>query len=202
MTVDLSAFYADVSKDRLYTFAADSPERRSAQTSMHAIADGLSRLLAPILPVTADEVWRHLPGTREASVHIAEFPARPSIDAMMNADLLARWDQLIAVRSEVNRVLEMARQEKTIGTSLAAHVTLRARGETAALLDAYRDQLPMLFIVSQTTLVHEGGEGTGLDVGVARAEGEKCPRCWRTVASVSTDGLCERCVGALAAHPS
>ena len=75
-TVDLSAFYADVSKDRLYTFAAGSPERRSAQTAMYLIADGLARLLAPILPVTADEMWRHLPGPREASVHLARVPAR------------------------------------------------------------------------------------------------------------------------------
>ena len=72
--MDLSAFYADVSKDRLYTFAADSPERRSAQTAMYIIADGLTRLLAPILPMTTDELWRHLPGTREESVHLAEFP--------------------------------------------------------------------------------------------------------------------------------
>ena len=76
-TVDLSAFYADVSKDRLYTFAAHDGARRSAQTAMYLIADGLSRLLAPILPFTSDEVWRHLPGSRLPSVHIAEFPSRP-----------------------------------------------------------------------------------------------------------------------------
>ncbi len=203
MTVDLSAFYADVSKDRLYTFAPTSPERRSAQTAMYVIADGLARLLAPILPVTAEEVWRHLPGTREASVHMAEFPAAFSIEEMLDAELLARWDRLIGARSDVNRALEAARQEKTIGMSLAAHVTLRARGETAALLEAYRDQLPMLFIVSQLQLVRDAGEGPSLEVSVTRAEGEKCARCWRTVPSVSsvaeTLGLCERCIGALPA---
>jgi isoleucyl-tRNA synthetase len=203
MTVDLSAFYADVSKDRLYTFAPAAPERRSAQTAMYHIADGLTRLLAPILPVTADEVWRHLPGSREASVHMAEFPGALAIEEMLDPDLLARWDRLLDVRSEVNRALEAARQEKTIGTSLAAHVTLRARGETADLLEAYRDQLPMLFIVSQLDLVRKDGEGGSLEVGVARAGGEKCPRCWRTVPSVSSDpdtlGLCDRCVGALPA---
>jgi isoleucyl-tRNA synthetase len=170
---------------------------------MYRIADGLARLLAPILPVTAEEVWRHLPGSREASVHMAEFPVAFSIEEMLDPDLLARWDRLIAVRSDVNRSLEAARQEKTIGTSLAAHVTLRARGETAALLEAYREQLPMLFIVSQLDLVHASGDGAALEVSVARAEGEKCPRCWRTVTSVSSDaetlGLCERCIGALPA---
>jgi isoleucyl-tRNA synthetase len=203
MTVDLSAFHADVSKDRLYTLAPNSSERRSAQTAMYIMADGLARMLAPILPVTADEVWLQLPGSREASVHIAEFPEALSIEQMLDPELLARWDKLIEIRGEVNRALEVARQEKTIGTSLAAQVTLHARGETAALLDAYRDQLPMLFIVSQLHLVREAGEGPSLEVDVARAEGEKCPRCWRTVPSVSTDaetsGLCERCVGALPA---
>jgi isoleucyl-tRNA synthetase len=206
MTVDLSAFYADVSKDRLYTFAAGSSERRSAQTAMYIIADGISRLLAPILPVNSDEVWQHLPGQREASVHIAEFPARPSVDGMLDADLLARWDRLMAVRGEVNRALESARQEKIIGTSLAAHVTVRARGETAALLEAHRDQLPMFFIVSQLDLVRAVGEGHDLEVSVARAEGDKCPRCWRMVPAISAEadtlGLCERCVGALAGTPS
>jgi isoleucyl-tRNA synthetase len=203
MTVDLSAFYADVSKDRLYTFAPGSVERRSAQTAMYIIADGLARMLAPILPITADEVWRHLPGAREASVHLAEFPVALSIEEMLDDELLARWDRLIAVRSEVNRALEVARQEKTIGTSLAAQVTLRARGETAALLEAYRDQLPMLFIVSQLQLVRDAGEGPPLEVRVTRADGEKCARCWRTVPSVSSEtdtlGLCQRCIGALPA---
>ena len=79
VTVDLSAFYADVSKDRLYTFAASSPERRSAQTAMYIMADGLARLLAPILPVTSDELWRHLPASREPSVHWSRFPERSTI---------------------------------------------------------------------------------------------------------------------------
>jgi isoleucyl-tRNA synthetase len=202
MTVDLSAFYADVSKDRLYTFAATSAERRSAQTAMYIIADGLARLLAPILPVTADEMWRHLPGRREDSVHLAEFPQKAAVEAMLDAELVSRWDRLIAVRDEVNRSLEAARQSKTIGTSLAAHVALRASGETAALLETYREQLPMLFIVSQLDIAAHAGDSP-LDVTVTRAEGEKCPRCWRTVPTVSTDaeslGLCERCIGALPA---
>jgi isoleucyl-tRNA synthetase len=199
--VDLSAFYADVSKDRLYTFPPGSPERRSAQTAMYTIADGLSRLVAPILPVTADEMWRHLPGRREDSVHLAEFPARASLEPLIDAELVARWQRLIAVRDEVNRALEAARQEKTIGNSLGARVSLQASGATAALLAQNRTDLPMLFIVSQVEL-EERNADDGLHVTVTRAEGEKCARCWRTVEAVSTapgtEGLCDRCQEAIA----
>src|SRR5678816_3509059 len=124
LTVDLSAFYADVSKDRLYTFGAASPERRSAQTVMYEMADGLARLLAPILPVTADELWKHLPGPREEAVHIATFPA--GVEAFVETTVDGRWTRLREIRDEVNRALETARQAKIIGTSLAAHVTLTA----------------------------------------------------------------------------
>ena len=200
-TVDLSAFYADVSKDRLYTLAAGDPARRSAQTAMYLIADGLSRLLAPILPFTSDEMWRHLPGSRLPSVHIAEFPSRAEVQAFEDRDLVARWERLIAIRDDVNRALEAARQGKTIGNSLGARVTLTAGGATGTLLRQYQDDLPMLFIVSQVGLqVTEGGEDT-LAIDVVRAEGYKCARCWRTVDTISsspdTDGLCERCVAAL-----
>jgi isoleucyl-tRNA synthetase len=199
LTVDLSAFYADVSKDRLYTFAASSPERRSAQTAMYVMADGLARLLAPILPVTADELWRHIPGAREESVHLAEFPKE--VDALIDVDLEARWTRLREIRDKVNGALETARQEKLIGTSLAARAALTAGGETAALLRRYEPDLPMLFIVSQVTLDTTGPEG--VSVAVARAEGEKCERCWRVVSEVSrnpgTEGLCSRCIDALPA---
>ncbi len=198
-TVDLSAFYADVSKDRLYTFAATSPERRSAQTAMYVIADGLTRLLAPILPVTTDELWLHLPGTREESVHLAEFPH--DAEALVDPALLERWDQFMRIRDDVNRALEAERQAKTIGNSLGAQVLLRARGADAALLERYRDDLAMLFIVSQADLEIADGDGPGVEITVARADGDKCPRCWRIVRSVSsaagTEGLCDRCVDAL-----
>jgi isoleucyl-tRNA synthetase len=205
-TVDLSAFYADVSKDHLYTLAPTSPERRSAQTAMYIIADGLARLLAPILPVTADDLWRHLPGrpgSREASVHLSEFPAADAVAALVDEGLVERWDRLITVRDEVNRLLEAARQDKTIGTSLGARVTLRARGETLALLERYVSDLPMLFIVSQVDLEPASAEAPELAISVSRANGVKCPRCWRTVTRTSTEpateGICDRCVGALQA---
>ncbi|HSC29446.1 MAG TPA: isoleucine--tRNA ligase [Vicinamibacterales bacterium] len=201
-TVDLSAFYVDVSKDRLYTFAAGSPERRSAQTAMYVMADGLARLLAPIVPVTAEEMWTHLPGSRETSVHLAWFPEAASLERMADANLIRSWDQLLRVRDEVNRALEAARQAKTIGTSLAARVVLRARGRTTALLERHQADLPMLFIVSQLDLVAVPGDGPEVEVEVARAEGHKCPRCWRIVPVVSADpetaGLCERCLAVLA----
>jgi isoleucyl-tRNA synthetase len=205
VTVDLSAFYMDVSKDRLYTFGPASPERRSAQTALYLIADGLTRLLAPILPVTADDLWLHLPGRREASVHIATFPERTGLDELTDEALVAQWTRLIEIRDDVNKELEAARQAKTIGTSLAARVSLTAGGADGALLAACRDDLPMLFIVSHVDLQGGGGE-RGVEVKVARAEGAKCARCWRTVSSVSdrpeTEGLCERCIDAVSGAPS
>ncbi len=133
-TVDLSAFYADVSKDRLYTFGASSKERRSAQTAMFTIADGLVRLLAPILPVTTDELWRHLPGTREASVHMAEFPATADLAAMRDSSLERQWEVLLEARSAVNARLEVLREKKAIGSSLQATVTIDVDDEAAAAL--------------------------------------------------------------------
>jgi isoleucyl-tRNA synthetase len=197
-TVDLSAFYADVSKDRLYTFAAASPERRSAQTALYLIADGLTRLLAPILPMTADELWRHLPGTREASVHLAAFPA--GVDGFRDADLAGRWEQLLRVRDDVNRALEVARQDKLIGNALGAKVRLTAGGETASLLERYQGDLPMLFIVSQVD-VKSAAADQELLIDVEKADGDKCARCWRMVTTTSAaagaEGLCERCAAAL-----
>jgi isoleucyl-tRNA synthetase len=200
LTVDLSAFYADVSKDRLYTFAAGSSERRSAQTAMYEMADGFARMLAPILPVTADELWKHLPSSaREDSVHLATFPR--DVARLADAALDARWARLREIRDEVNRALETARQAKIIGTSLAAHVALTAGGEAAALLRQNEADLPMLFIVSQVSLDTGGPEG--VSVSVSRAEGQKCDRCWRVLPELSPDprmaGLCSRCVDALPA---
>jgi isoleucyl-tRNA synthetase len=200
-TVDLSAFYADVSKDRLYTFGPRSEGRRSAQTAMYVMVDGLVRLVAPILPVTADELWRHLPGVREESVHLARFPA--DVDRFEDEALVDRWQQLLRVRERVNAAIEERRQAKVVGTSLEAHVTIAASGADAALLERCRDSLPMLFIASQVTLVTTPAEAepTGIHVTVARAGGSKCVRCWRYLTDVSTGGihagLCARCVEAV-----
>jgi len=199
-TVDLSAFYVDVTKDRLYTLGARSRERRSTQTAMFLICDGLARLLAPIVPVTADDLWRHMPGQRSASIHLEEFP---TIDHLLAPDLAADWDRLMQVRDTVNAALEEKRKEKVIGNSLGASVTLSATGPIAALLEQNREHLPMLFIVSDLTL--NLGDATGPDavrVEVGRARGVKCGRCWRFVPTVRTEpdwaGICDRCVDALA----
>ena len=198
-TVDLSAFYVDVTKDRMYTFGTRSAERRSTQTAMYLISDGLARLLAPILPVTADQLWQHLPGPRAASVHLERLPEAAPYE---NAPLLSVWDQLLAVREAVNAVLEQKRKDKVIGTSLGARVTIAASGPVAALLDAHRRELPMLFIVSDVVLRLGGHDGQDqIAVEVEKAQGVKCDRCWRFVATVRSEpewaGICDRCVDAL-----
>jgi isoleucyl-tRNA synthetase len=200
ITVDLSAFYVDVTKDRMYTLGAKSEARRSGQTAMYLIVDGLSRLLAPILSVTMDELWRLLPGEREASVHVALFPA--DLAQWRNPALLERWAALGAVRDEVNLQLEQKRQEKVIAANLSAQLTLSASGETARLLADYEEFLPTLFGVSQVQLASRPASTDGVDVSVGKAEGIKCERCWRYVPEVSQSpdrsGICNRCVDALA----
>jgi isoleucyl-tRNA synthetase len=200
VTVDLSAFYIDITKDRMYTLGASSPSRRSAQTAMYLIADGLARLLAPILPITADELWRHLPGQRAQSVHTEEFH---DVQQLLDRELTTDWDQLLVVRGQVNAALEQQRKDKVIGNSLGAHVTVTATGPVGELLDRYRDQLPMLFIVSELDLRVSAPKGAGeVTVEVGKARGVKCERCWRFVPSVRTEpdwaGICDRCVEALA----
>jgi isoleucyl-tRNA synthetase len=201
-TIDLSAFYVDVSKDRLYTFAADAPERRSAQTAMYVILDGLCRLMATVLPITADELWAHLPGRREESVHLTVFP---EVSKLADDALVAEWNQLIAVRDQVNQAIEILRKEKVLGNSLQARVRVTAGGGTFDLLASRRDQLPMLFIVSDIELRRADVEGP-LSVEVERVQGTKCERCWRYVPEISQDperaGLCPRCVGVLTAATS
>jgi isoleucyl-tRNA synthetase len=197
MTVDLSAFYLDVTKDRLYTFGASSRERRSAQTAVYMMADGIARLVAPILVFTSDEVWRHLPGERETSVHVADFPAGAA--ALVDDALEARWASLLSVRDAVNAALEGARQRKDIGQNLMAHVTVTAGGPIADTLNSIAADLPMFFITSAATVV--AGDAESLTVDVAKADGEKCPRCWRYVTETVTTGdhagLCLRCDAAV-----
>jgi isoleucyl-tRNA synthetase len=215
VTVDLSAFYLDVSKDRVYTFAANSRERRSAQTVQYLIADGLARLLAPIISITADEIWKAMPGTREASIHLATFPS--DLDAWLDDALEAEWGQLLEIRRLVNGVLENARQDKVIGSALGAHVKLNTSNPALLrLLQKHASELPMLFITSAVTIdatptAEADTSTTGAatvevvdtDVTVGAAPGDKCPRCWRIVTETVSDGpragLCLRCDAAIAA---
>jgi isoleucyl-tRNA synthetase len=198
--VDLSKFYVDVTKDRLYTFAARSVERRAGQTTMYLVADGLTKLMAPILSFTADELWRYLPGRRDESVHIAIFPAAQELAAWKDDELVQRWARLIAVRDEVLAAIEPLRKERQIGSSLQAKVVVSVPKVERAFLERYADELPTLFIVSEVEL---SDDETQPRVRIARAGGIKCDRCWRYVKRVSNDpawaGLCDRCQEALSA---
>ena len=199
-TIDLSAFYVDVTKDRMYTYGAKSQARRSGQTAMYLIADGLARLMAPVVPFTSDELWRFLPGQRAESVHLEVFPR---VDHLVNRDLEERWTRLIAVRDDVNAALEEQRKRKVIGNSLGAKVRITAQGAIGTLLEQYRVHLPTLFIVSDVALdVGPADAADEVRVTVERAPGVKCERCWRYVPAVTTEpdraGICDRCVEALA----
>ncbi len=214
-TIDLSAFYFDILKDRLYTAPARSVRRRAAQSAIFRIADTLVRAVAPLMSFTADEVWSHLPSPpdgarREPSVHMATFSEPARLREAIPANhlrALANWPQLIAVRGEVLKALEAARVAKQIGGSLEAKVVLGVDGDIAALLEKYHSFLPTLFIVSQVKLARGPLDGVpsselpGLQVKVERASGEKCHRCWNYSELVGEDKrypkVCERCSAAL-----
>lgn len=195
--VDLSSFYLDILKDRLYASKADSKLRRSAQTVLFEISSALVRVIAPILAHTAEEVWQALPGDdREKSVHLAAFPV-PN-DAWLDADLAARWARIVEVRDKVLAALEEARQSGKIGKPLESRVTLSAPSEIYAFLKTYEAILPSVMIVSQLELKESGKE---LTVEVQSPIGEKCSRCWLVLESVGTHAdqpeLCDRCLQAI-----
>jgi isoleucyl-tRNA synthetase len=210
-TVDLSAFYFDVLKDRLYTFAPGNRGRRSAQTAIYQIASAIVRLIAPTLVFTSEEVWKHLPGlgSKVESVHMSEFPAAEKLEAAFDKSRAADWERLLTVRQEVLKALEPARAAKTISGALEARATLVATGGLVDLLRKYSAQLPALFIVSQVEVTEGHIDGAalatgleGLQIRIERAKGAKCERCWNysTHVGESADypALCERCVAALA----
>ena len=208
--VELSAFYVDVIKDRLYTFAPDSLGRRAAQTALWRIGEALARLLAPIMSFTCDEAWQHLPkiDSRAASVHMANFPTAedilgsayvPKEDPQQKSD----WTTLLSIRDQVLKPLEEARAQNQIGKSVEAQVKLTASDPLYCVLERHKDDLRYLFIVSQATLERGvSGNGTGsLQVEVSRAAGEKCERCWNYSTRVGEDRkyptVCERCAPVL-----
>jgi isoleucyl-tRNA synthetase len=173
---------------------------------MFVITDGLTRLLAPILSFSMEELWRYVPGKRDESVHLALFPPVSETDSMIDRHVLDTWEHLLRIRTTVNASLELLRKEKTIGTSLEAKVSITASGEDLALLQRYASHLPMLFIVSDVGIERgsapAGGAKPELGVAVTRASGVKCERCWRYVSAMSTNpaqpGICDRCQDALA----
>ncbi|HOC60029.1 MAG TPA: isoleucine--tRNA ligase [Smithellaceae bacterium] len=205
-TVDLSALYLDVLKDRLYTSKASSLARRSGQSAMFAILNTMTRLLAPIFTFTSEEVWTSLPAWqgKEESVHLTQFPQVHS--QYFNADLGERWKAMIDAKSEIAKAIEQARKEKVIGHSLDARVSIAAPEKMRALFETHLEDLRALLIVSQLQiseekdLVHpyQSAELPGLSVGVEKARGAKCERCWIYDESIGADSahptVCGRCV--------
>lgn len=209
-TVDLSAIYFDVLKDRLYTFAPNSPARRSAQTAIWRIAEAMVRLVAPIMSFTADEIWEHLPKVagRSPSVHVEKFPQAKDvygsdISAATLTELERDWTVLMSVRDEALKALEVARQNKTIGAALEATIRVAAPESIYATIKKYEAQLRPLLIVSgaEVAAAASGNGSAGVSVEVMRAAGEKCERCWNYSQRVGEDRdyptICERCSAAI-----
>ena len=206
-SVDLSSFYLDVRKDRLYCERPGGPERRSTQTALFGILDVLVRLMAPLLSFTAEDVWGHMPGRERApSVFLGGLPEPPA--AWRDEQLAARFDRLLAVRAAVTKAIEEARQAGVVKQSSEARVVLGVgQGDgLAELLAAQAAELPALFLTAAVTVGDDGRAPAspvlaGLRVAVERASGKKCPRCWN-VRVVGGDArhpdLCARCVTVVA----
>lgn len=199
--VEMSAFYLDIVKDRLYASAPDDAKRKAAQTVLYDALTVITKLIAPVLPHTADEVWKYIPGVSEISVQLTDLPKADG--SVYNKSLEEKWESLIEIRNDVNKALEEARNQKTIGNSLAARIDLYPNPDTANLLKEFSD-LDTLFIVSKV-IVHEAGSEApadaaafkSLSVLVQSAEGEKCERCWIVTPEVGTveehPTICRRC---------
>ena len=210
--VDLSSFYLDIIKDRLYCDGEASLSRRSAQTALYLILDTMTRLFAPILAFTCDEIWQAMPHRKEDDVRnillntfnpaFAEYALRP--------EEMDKWAALEQLRDGVNAALEAARAAKKIGKALEAHVMLAADDTGRAALEAIRkdfgDQWADLFIVSDVEVTEDPAvfaaaaetPVAGVRVAVSEARGVKCPRCWKHTASQREDGLCARCAAVIA----
>jgi len=204
-TVDLSAFYLDIIKDRLYTSHPTSAERKSAQTVMHILLDSIARITAPILPFTSEEIWKFMPAHqgKELSIHLASLPVVN--EEWKDEKLAATWERLLEVRGEVTKALEEARVKKLIGHPLDASVTLSVDGDVYDLLQLYADDLKGMFIVSKADLVrggnlagaYESQHVQGLSILIEHAPGDKCERCWVYDVSVGESSehptACKRC---------
>ena len=211
--VELSSFYLDIIKDRLYCEDKNGLKRRSAQTALYLILDSMAKMFAPILAFTCDEIWLSMPhreGDDKRNI-VLNVMNKPFAEYALDADEMAKWDKLIALRGDVNGVLESARANKRIGKPLEAAVTLRAGSEEAkALVGSVSDMnLSELFIVSRCLIsddepaegavVGQGASVPGLTVSVIEAPGVKCPRCWMHSEQADPEtGLCPRCAAVVA----
>ena len=211
--VELSSFYLDILKDRLYCEERNGLKRRSAQTALYLILDAMARMYAPILAFTCDEIWQAMPhrtGDDPRNIVLNEM-VRPYTAYALDEAAMKKWDTLIALRNDVNGVLETARADKRIGKALEAHVALYAGDEASrAALEAVKElNLAELFIVSDVLLENgapkeenicgSGANFPGMRVEVLPAAGEKCPRCWMHSTQANAEGLCPRCAAVLAA---
>ena len=201
--VELSSFYFDIIKDRLYCDGAESLSRRSAQTALYLILDAMTRMFAPILAFTCDEIWLAMPhrtGDDERNVLLNEM-VQPYTQYALSPEEMARWDRIAAVRTAVNGALEQARADKTIGKSLEAEVDLTVPAEDAFLGQMEEGALADLLIVSQVRVE----TGDSLSVTVRPAAGTKCQRCWKMLTSVGTvaghEDLCPRCAAVVKSLP-
>lgn len=208
-TVDLSSLYLDIIKDRLYTAKADARPRRAAQTVLYEILVKLTQMIAPVLPHTAEEIWRYLPYKEVESIHQTLWPAFN--DTYLNPELEKTWEQFFAVRQDVSKALELARAQKLIGSSLEAKVNLYLPEQTRQLLEHFQTDLTTLFIVSQVEVMpvaetpaeaFQGETVPELRVLIEKAGGEKCERCWNYTDTVGTveehPTLCQRCAAVVA----
>ena len=204
--VDMSNFYFDVLKDRLYTKAPASKSRRAAQTVLYKVLDALTLVLTPILAFTCDEIWREMKHDSSRNPESPLFNEIPSGE-YIGADeaFIAKWDKIHEIRTDVQKALELARNEKVIGKPLEAKVTLFADGELKEFLEGVKEALPEIFITSAVEIASgEGevkGDVEGLSVSIARAEGEKCERCWKFSTTVGSCAehptLCAECAATM-----
>ncbi len=206
--IDMSNFYLDILKDRLYTCGAESKERRAAQLVLHNILISLTKMIAPILSFTAEEIWSHIPGDKEESVFLSDFPEVN--EEFVDKELEEKWAEFSRVKNEVNKALELKRAEKFIGNALEAKVTIYAGEKTESLLAEHRDELNTLFIVSSAEVknISDAPEGSyksqeieDIIIKIEKADGDKCMRCWNWDVTVGEHEdhpeLCKRCYNVL-----
>lgn len=201
-TLDLSAFYLDFSKDVLYIEATENKERRAIQTVLYESLLSLTKLVAPILPHTADEVWEHIASVAEESVQLTDFPE--FVEHQNSQELVDKWNKFMLLRDDVLKALEEARNQKVIGKSLQASITLYVNEDTNTLLDSIQENLKQLFIVSGFEVAGEYAAAPEhaiklehAAIVVSKADGETCERCWTVTQDVGEDKehptLCVRC---------
>lgn len=194
--VDMSNFYLDVLKDRLYTEKADSASRRAAQTTIYMILDAMTRMISPILAYTSDEIWRYMPHGSDCDKECVLFNEMPAkVDVDIDAEFMARWDRIHELRDLVKKSIEVAVKNKLIKSSLESKIVLTCGGDNYEFVNSVLGELTAVFIVSKVELVK--GDSDEINVVVEKAEGEKCERCWVYSDTVGQNSehptLCARC---------